>query len=54
MHACMFFDPDEGVIVSLLFNASHVFVEIVIDVFVAITCVEGLQEKFVVVLGLKL
>ena len=54
MDACMFFDPDEGVIVSLLFDASHVFVEIVIDVFIAVTGIEGLQEEFMVVLALKL
>jgi hypothetical protein len=50
----VFFDPDEGVIVFLLFDSPHVFVKIVVDVFVAVAGVKGFEEELVVILSRKL
>lgn len=54
MHACMFFEPYVRIIVFLLFDASHVFVEIIIYVFVAIARIKSLQKELVIVLPRKL
>lgn len=44
MHPCMFFDPNEVIILFLLLHSLHVLVEIIVNILVAIASIESLQE----------
>ena len=50
----MLLDSDVGVVVFLLFYATHVLVEIVVDILAAVASIEGFQEELVVVFPRKL
>jgi hypothetical protein len=50
----MLLDPDEGVIVFLLLYATHMLVEVVVDILVAVTGIKGLQKQLMVVFPRKL
>lgn len=50
----MFLDPDEVIVVFLLFDSTHVLVKIVVDIFVAVAGIESLQEELVIIFPRKL